>query len=264
MILNYYETIQSKIEKLGTNWSSCLWITSILMIPLEFAMVVHGVWHMCSGVQSESVFLDVWWYYAICLGMIPFGLPIGNIISAIIFGLVLKDKYNSITTNPISCRALCSKNKKWIIFILHCVMISVIVYGAQLILFVHGYFIFLALIASPYHTFAMLLLSTTYLCVIIIYFTLISKAFKRKKLHGFFVFFIGCALLIVFCLCIVTFVKITMLGGSYYSSGVILSVIMSLVPSAILAGFGYLGGKALTYCNEKQNNGYIELSDVSS
>ena len=125
-------------------------------------------------------------------------------------------------------------------------MISVIITGVQLMVPIHGYFISLSFITSPKHTFALLLLVITYFCVCIIYINLMSKAFKRKILHGLFVGFIGCALLIIFCLCIVAFVKITMLGRSYYSSGIIMSVIKSLIPSAILAGLGYVGGKGLT------------------
>ena len=62
---------------------------------------------MYDGIQSELVFVDVWWYYALSIGIMPFVITLGNFISAIITGLVLK-KYDIITTKPISCPVLCS------------------------------------------------------------------------------------------------------------------------------------------------------------
>ena len=254
MILNYYRKLQSMIVK-GTNRSFNLWATIVLMVLVEPALIGHGIWAMYDGVQSKLAFVDVWWYYAFCIGTVPL-LPLVNFIITITIGLVRK-KYNIITTNPIPCPVLCCNRKRCAIYIVHCAMISVIVTAVQLILIIHGYFIVLALIAAPIYTISLLLFCIAIFYFSVAYITSLLKALSncKKSLHGSFVCCIGFIFLtVLYLIFAAVFVKITMLGGEYHSSGgILLSMMKSLVSVIVLTLVGKLGQIVLTRIDQGQS-----------
>ena len=241
LIARCFKKLHEELEKEGSNIQYYFWAVVTTMILFDVAVVGFDTYIIVIDL-GKSAFTDVKWYYYLSTSYV-FALPVGD------FGITVMLAYGlgtEILRIPIPCPIRCCDCKNsTCILLTNCVWIAAAVLMVQLVCF-HGYFIVLALFASPVHSCSLLLIYAAGMFGFVVLIAILLKAKKTTRtLTDFIIAVIGTAVFVVILLLLVAVKELMTLVGVYRNGGGVLSIIASFAPAILLPLIGWCGKKVL-------------------